>query len=163
VGWFVVLIAAAAASAAGILMPLFVPVVPFGKGGGAPSHVPYQVPSALVLGGIAGMVIGVVGIARSRPAWRRLSVLSVVCGALALLLEGPFPWWPGAGFGYAGIWLGGLLSLVAIGAAIGAFSRPMRNKALDISLGVAGLLVGLICALFVSWILLITVGGGGGE
>jgi hypothetical protein len=80
---------------------------------------------------------------------------------LALLLEGPFPWWPGLGAGLAGIWLGGLLSLVAIGAAIGAFSRPMRNRALDISLAVAGLLAGLICALFVSWILLITVGGGG--
>ncbi len=156
-GWFVVLIAAAVATVVGILMPLFVPVVPFGKGGGGPSLIPYQVPSALMLAGMAGMVVGVIGIVRSRPSWRRLSVLSVGCGAVALLLE--FPWWPFPG-GYAGIWLGGLLGLVAIGTAIGAFSRPMLNKALDLSLAVAGLLAGLICALFVSWILLITVSGG---
>src|SRR5712692_8244941 len=55
-GWFVVLIAAAVATVVGILMPLFVPVVPFGKGGGGPSLIPYQVPSALMLAGMAGMV-----------------------------------------------------------------------------------------------------------
>lgn len=165
-GWFVVLIAAAMATAIGILMPFLVPVVPFGKGGGGPSLVPYQLPAALMLGGMIGMAVGVAGIARSRPSWQRLSVISFVCGGLALLLEGPNPWisWSFAvGAGYAGIWLGGLLGLVAIGTAIGTFVRPIRNRALDISLAVLGLLAGLPCSLFALWILGLTIGPGMGE
>jgi hypothetical protein len=119
------------------------------------------------LGGTVGIVSGVVGLARSRPSWRRLSLVSAVCGALALLLVGPnpwIPWWSFAlGAGYAGIWLGGLLGLVAIGTGVGTFIRPIRNKALDISLAVFGLLAGLPCALFALWILGLTIGPGMGE
>lgn len=165
-GSFVLLIASAVATAIGIILPFFVRAAPVGKGGCNPCLLPYEMPSALMLMGIAGMVVGVAGIARSRPSWRRLSVISIVCGGLALLLVAPGPWGLSSlavGFPYAGIWLGGLLGLVAIGTAVGAFIHPMRNKALDIPLAVIGLLAGLPSALFALWILGLTIGPGMGE
>ena len=164
VGWFILLIAAAVATAVGILMPVLAPAdVFYGKGGPGPNPLYAYLPSILLLGGAVGIVISVAGIMWSRPSWRRLSTISVLCGGLALLLEAPSPWWPFLGAGYAGIWLGGLLSRLAIGAAIGAFVTPMRNKAVDISLAVIGLLVGVPGVLFAVWILGLTLGGGMGE
>jgi hypothetical protein len=164
--WLALLIAAAVVTATAVVMPVLVPgVVGTGKGGPGPNPFLSQAPSILLLAGLVGMVAGLAGITRSRPSWRRLSVLSVSCGALALLLEGPsseiIPLWS-VGFGYIGIWLGGLLGLVAIGAAIGTFLLPMRNKALDMSLAVFGLLAGLPCALLALWILGLTIGPGMG-
>jgi len=89
-----------------------------------------------------------------------------VCGALALVLQAPGPWFPWAlavGFGYIGIWLGGLLGLVAIGTGGATFIRDMRNRALDIPLAVFGLLAGIPCVLWALWILGLTIGGGMGE
>ncbi len=161
VGWFILLIAAAVAIAIGILMPVLAPAdVFYGKGGPGPNPLYAYLPSILLLGGAFGIVLGVAGVMWSRPSWRRLSVFSVFCGGLALLLE---PWWPLLGGGYAGIWLGGLLSLLAIGAAIGAFVTPMRNKAVDVSLAVLGLLAGVPSVLFAVWILGLTLGGSMGE
>lgn len=165
--WFAVLIAAAAATAIGILL-LYLGsfILPSGqsghKGGAGPSPFIHEVPFDLMLAGMVGIVVGVTGIWRSRRSWRRLSVVSTVCGAFAVLLTVPAVAVPvlSISFSYAGLWLGGLLSLVAIGAAIGAFILPMRNKPLDISLAVVGLLAGLLCVPVVGWILLITVGGG---
>ena len=165
--WAAVLIAAAALTAAAFVMPFLVPgVVGSGKGGPGPNPFLSHAPSILLLVGLVGIVAGLAGITRSRQSWRRLSLLSVSCGVLALLLEGPSsgitgPW--SVGLGYVGIWLGGLVGLVAIGAAIGAFVRPMRNKALDITLAVFGLLAGIPCALLALWILGLTIGPGMGE
>ncbi len=160
--WFVVLIAAAAAIAISILMPVFAPGnLWLAKGGPGPNPFVSKVPSVLLLAGAVGMAVGATGVGLSRSSWRRLSVVSAVCGALAWLLEGPvpgLPWWPVTG--YAGIWLGGLLSLVAIGTAIAAFFHTMRKKWLEIPLAVLGLLAGMVGALFATWILLITLGGG---
>lgn len=162
-----VLIAGAAVIAIGLVMPSFgSAAVPYGKGGSGSNSFGYYLPSILVLAGMVGLLVGGFGIALSRPPWRRLAVASVACGGLALLLEGPVPWvpwWPALGVGYAGIWLGGLLGLVAIATAVGAFARPMRKKAFETSLAVLGLLTGTPSALFAGWILLLTLGGGLGE
>jgi len=165
--WFVVLIASAAATASGYLVAYLAPGIGgSGKGGPAPNPFLEELPSLLVLFGVIGMVVGMVGIARSRPTLRRLSVVSAACGALALVLQAPGPWFPWAlavGFGYIGIWLGGLLGLVAIGTGGATFIRYMRNKALDIPLAVFGLLAGIPCVLWALWILGLTIGGGMGE
>ena len=82
------------------------------------------------------------------------------------MLQAPGPWFPWAlavGFGYIGIWLGGLLGLVAIGTGGATFIRDMRNRALDIPLAVFGLLAGIPCVLWALWILGLTIGGGMGE
>jgi hypothetical protein len=167
--WFVVLIASAAATASGYLVAYLTRGTgSSGKGGPAPNLFLEELPSLLVLFGVIGMVVGMAGIARSRPALRRLSVVSAVCGALAfaLLLQAPGPWFPWAlavGFGYIGIWLGGLLGVVAIGTGVATFISDMRNKALDIPLAVFGLLAGTPCVLWALWILGLTIGGGMGE
>jgi energy-converting hydrogenase Eha subunit G len=104
----------------------------------------------------------------SLPSWRRLSVVSAVCAVLAVLVSAPSPWLPflssyAVSFGYAGIWLGGMLGLVAIGTGGATFIRDMRNRALDIPLAVFGLLAGIPCVLWALWILGLTIGGGMGE
>jgi hypothetical protein len=167
--WFVVLIASAAAMAIGYLVG-YLPhgLGGSGKGGPAPNPFLEELPPLLVLAGLMGVVAGVWGIALSRPSWRRLSVVSAVCAVLALLVSAPSPWLPflwsyAVSFGYAGIWLGGLLGLVAIGTGGATFIRDMRNRALDIPLAVFGLLAGIPCVLWALWILGLTIGGGMGE
>jgi hypothetical protein len=167
VRWFAVLVAAAAAMAIGYLVAYLAPGIGgSGKGGPPPNRFLDDLPSFLVLLGMIGIVLGIAGIARSRPTWRRLSALSATCGALALVLAAPSPWIPwslSAGFGYIGIWLGGLLGLMAIGTGGVTFIRHMRNKALDIPLAVFGLLAGTPCVLWALWVLGLTTGGGIGE
>jgi hypothetical protein len=165
--WFVVLIASAAATASGYLVVNLAPGIGgSGKGGPAPNPFLEELPSFLVLFGVIGMVLGMAGIARSRPRLWRLSLASAACGALALVLQAPGPWFPWAlavSFGYIGIWLGGLLGLVAIGTGGATFIRHRRNKAFDIPLAVFGLLAGIPCLLWALWILGLTIGGGMGE
>jgi hypothetical protein len=167
VRWFAVLIASAAAMAIGYLVAYLAPGIGgSGKGGPPPNPFLEDLPSFLVLLGVVGIVVGIAGIARSRPTWRRLSALSATCGALALLLAAPSPWIPwalSAGSPYLGIWLGGLLGLVAIGTGGATFIRHMRNKALDIPLAVFGVLAGIPCVLWALWVLGLTVGGGLGD
>jgi hypothetical protein len=167
--WFIVLIAGALAIAIGFLMlylgPALVPVAHCGYKGcaGPPGPFTYEVPVDLMQAGMGGIVVGAAGTLWSRKAWRRLSVVSAVCGALAALLLVPLavPVVSATG-SYESIGLAGLLSLVAIGTAVAAFIRPMPDRLLDIPLAVLGLLVGLLGILPVGWILLITVGGGMG-
>jgi hypothetical protein len=159
-GWFVLLIAAVLATAIGVLIPFFAPGdVLHGKGGPENALSSY-LPSYLLLAGVFGMVLAAALTVAPTRSPRRLSALSALCGGSAALLEWP---WPFLVTGYAGILLGGLLSVVAIGAAIGAISRPMRSRAIDISLAVLGLLAGVPSALFAVWVLLLTLGGGMGE
>jgi len=164
----VVLTIGAAAIAIGVVMPLLGPAGgPYGKGGPESTTLSgYYLAPGLMLAGTVGILVGSSGIAWSRPSWRRLALASVVCGALALLLVGPvpwIPWWPAVAAGYAGIWLGGLLGLVATGAAVGAFTRPMRAKAFETAMAVMGLVTGIPSSLFAGWILLLILGGGIGE
>jgi hypothetical protein len=167
VRWFVVLIASAAAMTSGYVVAYLAPGLGgSGKGGPPPNPFLELLPSFLILTGMIGVVAGLAGIAESRPAWRRFSAVSATCGALALLLAAPSPWIPwslSVGSGYLGIWLGGLLGLVAIGTGGATFIRHMRNKALDIPLAVFGVLAGIPCVLWALWVLGLTVGGGLGD
>src|SRR5712671_5269146 len=92
--WVVVLIVAAVATLIGVLVlylgsVIFPPGHSSHEGRGGTSPLMNQVPFDLMLAGIVGIVAGVAGVAgvwRSRLSWRRLSVVSTVCGALAVLL-----------------------------------------------------------------------------
>lgn len=164
----VVLILGAAALAIGLVMPLLgSPGGPYGKGGPESTTLSgYYLASGLMFAGLVGILVGSSGIAWSQPSWRSLGLASVVCGVLALLIVGPvpwIPWWPAVAAGYAGIWLGGLLGLVATGAAVGAFTHPMRAKAFETAMAVLGLVTGIPSSLFAGWILLLILGGGIGE